>query len=423
MNQPLESFTGQPAAPDFFFEPPALAGIVPLMSAMFGGDDLAAVAQNLIRRAEDNPLDADALLDLSAVLILRGDPATGLKIQGQALQLRRFYPLTQASRQPELRLLVLKMPGDFMANTPVEFLLDNPRISVDVLYVAPDLPPPMVAPEHDLVFVAISEGHRNERILNWVGALTAQWGLPVINRAALIPALTRDVFWRQLPDHRGMVAPRCDCLSAQYIRLHADEFRYPLIVRPEGSHAGHNLALVQSEAELQHYLTDEREALFYLSPYIDYRSSDGQFRKYRIVFIEGQAFICHMAISSHWMVHYLNAGMTTPEAQWKRDEEARMMAHFENTFVATHQPAFDALYKCLGLDYFGIDCAELPTGELLIFEVANAMVVHDMDPAETFPYKPPQMQRIFAAFQNMLFGRQKLSITTVSPMPMLPERV
>jgi hypothetical protein len=56
----------------------------------------------------------------------------------------------------------------------------------------------------------------------------------------------------------------------------------------------------------------------------------------------------------------------------------------------------------MGLDYLGIDCAETPDGRLLVFEVDNAMVVHDMDPVEVFPYKPPQMRKIFAEFRAML---------------------
>jgi hypothetical protein len=54
------------------------------------------------------------------------------------------------------------------------------------------------------------------------------------------------------------------------------------------------------------------------------------------------------------------------------------------------------------LDYFGIDCAETPDGQLLIFELANAMIVHDMDPDDIFPYKQPAMEKVFGAFHEML---------------------
>ena len=59
----------------------------------------------------------------------------------------------------------------------------------------------------------------------------------------------------------------------------------------------------------------------------------------------------------------------------------------------------------MALDYFTIDCAETRDGALLIFEADNTAVVHNMDPATVFPYKGPQMRRIFEAFAAMLERR------------------
>ena len=61
----------------------------------------------------------------------------------------------------------------------------------------------------------------------------------------------------------------------------------------------------------------------------------------------------------------------------------------------------------VGLDYFLVDCAENQNGELLIFEADNTAVVHNMDSPELFPYKPPQMLRIFKAFATMLADRDR----------------
>jgi hypothetical protein len=42
---------------------------------------------------------------------------------------------------------------------------------------------------------------------------------------------------------------------------------------------------------------------------------------------------------------------------------------------------------------------------LLIFEADNTAVVHNMDSPEVFPYKGPQMRKIFEAFAGMLSRR------------------
>ncbi|NCN23651.1 MAG: RimK family alpha-L-glutamate ligase, partial [Gallionella sp.] len=41
-------------------------------------------------------------------------------------------------------------------------------------------------------------------------------------------------------------------------------------------------------------------------------------------------------------------------------------------------------------------------GKLLIFEVDSCMIVHAIDPVEVFPYKQPQMRKLFDAFTAML---------------------
>jgi O-phosphoseryl-tRNA(Cys) synthetase len=86
------------------------------------------------------------------------------------------------------------------------------------------------------------------------------------------------------------------------------------------------------------------------------------------------------------------------ESSEKRAVEAAWMRDFDGDFAVRHAAAFASLYRHTGLDYFGIDCAELPDGRLLVFELDVAMVVHDMDDVEIFPYKKVAMQKLFDAF-------------------------
>jgi hypothetical protein len=107
-----------------------------------------------------------------------------------------------------------------------------------------------------------------------------------------------------------------------------------------------------------------------------------------------------MAIADRWDIWYLNAGMT--QSAEKRSEEERFMRDFDCGFAFRHRNALAAVAGRVGLDYFTIDCAENKNGELLIFEADNTAVVHNMDSPEVFPYKPPQMRKIFDAFTAML---------------------
>ena len=133
---------------------------------------------------------------------------------------------------------------------------------------------------------------------------------------------------------------------------------------------------------------------------MEYRNQDGLYRKYRIALIDGQPYVCHMALSEHWMIHYKNAGMA--ESEVKRAEEACFMLHFDNDFALRHKQAFRIIDERLGLDYLVIDCGETTDGKLLIFEADNLGFVHAMDPPEIYPYKAPQMKKVFNAFYSML---------------------
>ena len=79
------------------------------------------------------------------------------------------------------------------------------------------------------------------------------------------------------------------------------------------------------------------------------------------------------------------------------------MAEFDDDFAVRHKAAFKAIAERTGLDYLPIDCAETRDGKLLVFEVGTAMIVHSMDPPDLFPYKRPQMGKVFKAFQAMLY--------------------
>ena len=111
------------------------------------------------------------------------------------------------------------------------------------------------------------------------------------------------------------------------------------------------------------YLADRPEQEFFVARFVDYADDDGLFRKYRIVFVDGRPYACHMAIADRWDIWYLNAGMAFSES--KRLEEERFMRDFDSDFAVRHQGALAAIADRIGLDYFTIDCAENQNGELL----------------------------------------------------------
>jgi glutathione synthase/RimK-type ligase-like ATP-grasp enzyme len=389
-------------------------GIAKLSKMMFDGEDLTPLWRELIGKYIYRRDDAAALMDLATVEQLFGNLDDGLARQAEALELRRLYLSHCVAAAPTLRLLAFAAPGDLGTNAPLEFLLEGSDVALGTLYIVPGRPLPEPLPAHDLALTAVGDSEANRPILAEISRLAETWRRPVLNRPERISRLARERLFVLLAGVPGLVMPatlrvaRTDLArmgAGAAIRDILPDSGFPVIVRPVDSHAGHGLKKLADAGEIAGYLALRPEACFYLSRFVDYRSGDGLFRKYRIVFIDGRPYACHMAIAEQWMIYYLNANMK--ESAAKRAEEARFMADFDNDFARRHKAALSAIAARVGLDYFGIDCAETTDGALLLFEADVAMIVHAMDSPELFPYKHPQMRKVFDAFAAMLRRRSR----------------
>src|SRR5450755_1429596 len=257
---------------------PALLGLARLMKMAFDGIDLKPVAGRLIERAAADAADANALLDLSTVLMLQGLGELGLATQTQALQVRRDYELAAAGA-PALRLLAIMAPGDLMTNMPLPFLLEGSGVSLHMLYVAPGEPLPSLLPLHDLVLIAVSESDRTAPLLRQLAAAPA-WSRPLCNRPAAIAGTSRSLAHARLAGAPGVAMPVAARAGRDRLRLVAGgatplpsvlpEGRFPLVVRPVDSHAGHGLEKVDDGRALGRYLDAATADEFFVSRFIDY---------------------------------------------------------------------------------------------------------------------------------------------------------
>jgi hypothetical protein len=386
---------------------PAILGLARLARMVFEGVDLQPQWDALVARVTDDGGDAAAMLDLSTMLLLTGQVEQGLALQAQALTLKTAYHRPAETPAPGLRALAIMTPGDMMANTPLDFLLAGSDIELISLYVAPGLKLPQPLPDHDVAFLAIGESEANRPLLRALAPHMAQWPAPVLNGdATRIAELTRDGVCALIDGVPGLVAPRATRIDRSGLARLATEGAaagapgFPIIARPIGSHAGTGLEKLDDAGAVGAYLASQGGEAFYVSPFVDYASADGLYRKQRIALIRGKPYVCHLAVSAHWMVHYLNAAML--DNADNRAFEARFMQSFDEDFAVRHHAALTGLAQRIGLDYFAIDCAETKDGQLLLFEADVAMIVHDMDPPDLFAYKKPQMRKVFEAVQAML---------------------
>jgi glutathione synthase/RimK-type ligase-like ATP-grasp enzyme len=390
---------------------PTRIGLAKLSKMSFDGTDLGPLWYDLLQRVAKDGLNTAAIMDMSVIAQLLGDQVSGLALQAGALDVQRLYRSPCASPLPRLRVLALAAATDMGGNTPLEFLLEDSDIELNTLYVVPGMPLPQPLPAHDIAMVIAPVSESVSDTLSEITQLVKTWPRPVLNLPQNIFQLDRDRLHVLLKSAPGISIPTTARLSrknlleiahnGELLRDGITDGGFPLIVRPIDGHAGLGLAKLELASDIDTYLSQRQESDFFISPYVDYSGADGLFRKYRIVFVDGRPHACHMAISDQWKIWYYNADMAQCAAH--RAEEAQFMANFDGEFARRHGAALAETARRIDLEYFGIDCAETKDGKLLIFEADNAMIVHNMDPVDVFPYKAPQMQKIFNSFTAMLY--------------------
>jgi glutathione synthase/RimK-type ligase-like ATP-grasp enzyme len=340
---------------------------------------------------------------------IAGNPDFALEMQAKALETETIYRI-EGPEKPAIRLLALMGQGDTTDNTPLDYLIEDSDIRLELLYVLPGQPLPEVITDHDVLITAFGVSDKNRATLEWMEQLTANWPRPVLNLPGRILNCSRNSVAQLLHTVPGLVIPptmRTNRDTLMQVTQHevaigmaCEGVTYPITIRPLDSQSGHGLCKIENELELAAYLDTSGEAEFYVSSYIDYRSPDGLFRKMRIALIDGQPYICHLGISDDWIVHYKSAGMS--ENADRRAEEACFMAHFDTGFAQRHGEALRLITERSKLDYLVVDCAETQSGELLIFEIDNRGWVHATDPIDIYQYKQMIMKKVFAAFRAML---------------------
>ena len=378
-------------------------GLAPFLRRSIESNDLYTYTQSLLVDAAGDEHNAVLWMNLATGCLCLKMRDMGLEIQSQALSMQRLF-VRPASIQPaKFRLLMMMTAGDLSENTPLDCLLEHSAVELLYYYATADQPLPAELPAHDAVMVALSDNADNRALLLQLQNLLLHWPVPVINPPHLLPQVNRDRLSMLLQTTPGVEIPRTRRLSQSEVLQLASQTSgetFPMIIRPLGSQAGRDLQRINDAKALADYVQQTAVAEYFVARFVDYSSADGQFRKCRIAMLNGQPFISHMAISSDWMVHYVNAGMY--ESAEKRAEEGLFMQQFDQ-FAARHAQALAVIYQRLKLDYFCIDCAETRDGKLLVFEIDHIMVVHAMDNPELFPFKAAQIAKLQQAFEQTLY--------------------
>jgi tetratricopeptide (TPR) repeat protein len=360
-----------------------------------------------------NPRDADSIYWIGGIRQRMGDDAAAQAAYARAAQIQPLIRKPAAKLPAQFRVLALYAP--FGGNTPTEYLFKDAVHDTDTLalFATTQYEVEPLKQNVQLVVNLISDADQAEAFLPLAADMVDRLAKPAINHPRRIQATTRDAvaaLLRGIPDCRIPQALRHKAgADASVAALRAMlPFSAAVLVRPVGTHGGDDFEKIADPAELAAFLAQRPGHDHYLIEYVDYRSDDGHFRKYRFIFVDGQILPYHLAIGNDWKVHHVNTDMA--HQPWMQQEEEAFLNHPESIFSARHYRAMQEIQQRIGLEYFGIDCGLDRSGNLVVFEVNASMLVHDRN--EGFLYKTPAVLRIKLAFDAML---RKLALPDAPP--------
>jgi tetratricopeptide (TPR) repeat protein len=374
---------------------------------------LGSVYLRAERRAAAERCSRAALALDPGMLVAHQNLASLLAEQGRAAEARRHRDLAYAGRNlfvepaPRSRLTVLMPTTAESGNVPLDHLMPRDRFSrLRWVIEYADEDQGLDLPPYDLVFNAIGDPDLANPTAEPMRRFLAKCARPVLNRAEAVLRTRRDAMPALLGDIAGVLVPAVTRVSAAEIArrglagaIDRAGLSAPLLVRPLGSHGGKGLRLAATTADLEPL---EASGDHYATAFHDYRSPDGYFRKYRMVFVDRRPFPYHLAISRDWLVHHESAGMGEDPA--RRAEEQRFVEDPEAELGEAVMTAVGEIGLRLDLDYAGVDFSVLADGRVLVFEANATMLVHPEPHDGVFAYKNRAVAAITEAFEAMLMA-------------------
>lgn len=366
--------------------------------------DLDAARRAYERALALDPAYAPAHQGLADWFDEMGDAQRAAAHRAQAFAQPTCWVLPYRGSAPPVRVLVLVSArgGDLVTNL---FLDDT--VFQTLLFAVETYRDGLPLPPHDVVWCAIGDADRAPEALQAAARIAAASGRPRINDPALVAVTGRVTNARRFARRPGIIVPRTERFARAFLSaevLARRGWRYPLLVRSPGFHAGRNFVRIAEPGELPGAIAQLPGRELLAIEFIDVADAGGLVRKYRVLFVDGVAHPVHLAVGADWKVHYFSSQMATDAAA--RADEARFLTDPAGVLGTAPWSALAALGAELGLDYAGVDFALDARGNVVVFEANASMAVYPPPPDERWSYRRAAVQRIVAAVRAAVVARR-----------------
>ena len=376
---------------------------VNLGNVLYEAGEFAAAREHYETALRFDPAHAEAHQGMAYVLTELGDEAGAQWHRRKGFEHRALVELPYRGEGAPVTLLLLV--SSIGGNIPTRNFLDD-RVFRTFVVVPEFYDCKVPLPPHQVVFNAIGDADLAAPSLAAAQSIVALTNAPVINPPSAVLATGRADHAR-LASLPGVVAPTIVTLPRELLAspdagasVARRGFCFPLLVRTPGFHTGRHFVRVEGPDTLASAVAELPGRKLNVIEFLNARGEDGKVRKYRVMMIGGQLYPLHVAISSHWKIHYFTAEMA--ERADNRAEDAEFLENMPGVLGPRAMEALARIQATLGLDYAGVDFGLSATGDVLLFEANATMVVNPPEPDPRWAYRRPAVERIFAAVRRML---------------------
>jgi glutathione synthase/RimK-type ligase-like ATP-grasp enzyme len=269
---------------------------------------------------------------------------------------------------------------------------------------------------HDLIFNAIGDADSSsvalseaKKLINQLSKLSEK---PIINEPDQVLKTGRLANFERFGGLAGVRVPRSLVISRAQLVSENNEIKkiendlcFPVLIRSLGFQTGKHFELIESADVFLDAMVKLPGDEFLVMEFLNAKDDNGFFRKYRVMFIGGQLYPVHLALSQFWKVHYFSAAMK--DSPRNRAVENHFLNDMKAHLGAQAYQALISIGSMMNLDYAGIDFGINSSGDLLFFE-ANATMVMALPPDDPiWQYRHQHILNARHAAENLFI--QKLS--------------
>jgi hypothetical protein len=231
----------------------------------------------------------------------------------------------------------------------------------------------------DVLVNLVSEPLACTRALSRLQTIIQKHRLRVVNSVVAVRRSSRVALPKVLANIPRVHVPHTTRFlgDVRNLKAHVESngHRFPVLIRPAGTHGSAGLLKFDSLDAITGVECPTSGLL--VTDFVDFRSGDGLYRKYRMICVGGQVFRRHLIAGQGWNVTgSARVGMAS------RPDLVTAEKQFMSVLPGPLDRRIAQLFKVVGLDFGVIDFTLSDTGEIIVFELNSTFQISGSIPRE-----------------------------------------